>query len=469
VRSLPGVPRKPASLRSVDGQTTAEYVGGLLVVSVIIAAVALTAVGSDIRRHIECTVASIVGQTCTAAQENGVDPECLLASDTRESNFSVNIIAVKVGEGSTLIKETYADGRTVFTLADNAEVAAELFAGAKAHAGKIGFDASASVAAGGKLEGAQVFEFTADQQEQADAFEHAVRNEGTFTNFLHQQFESGGVLGAIGLDPLHGVKDWAADHIFGDDADNLPKPTSTYVDASLFVEGEAEASAGIPELDASLKGALKGAGGVKVTTSGKDAGTAEVYFELSAEAAGQLGILALGPGIGGDAKFTATMTMSKRADGSYGPSKLRVVGTAGYSGSPLNLDGATDFKDVKGLSGWLKEATIKADTGSGEQLEFAADLDLNDSRNLRAALGVLGPSGVSGAGVQDLVDRFDKDGRLTLQSYDTTASDTSAEIKLGAGINGGAGGGQKEDGQQLTSSVVREPGGTFQPRSCGLS
>ena len=49
-------------LRRIDGQTTAEYLGGLVIVSVIVAAIALTTVGTSIRQHIECTVASIVGR-----------------------------------------------------------------------------------------------------------------------------------------------------------------------------------------------------------------------------------------------------------------------------------------------------------------------------------------------------------------------------------------------------------------------
>jgi hypothetical protein len=464
-------------LRSDAGQTAAEYLGVLLVVSVVIAALALTTVGDTIRTDIECTVRGIVGEGCTDAEKAGVDPECLLSSNTREANFSVNVVAVKVGEGNTLIEEHYADGRIVFTLVDNAEVAAELLAGAKAHVGRIGFNASASLAAGGKLEGARVFEFKKGQETQADKFRDAVKNEGTFKSFLHDAVEGGGGGGLPGgpLNPLNhldpfGIKDKIADKIFGDDADDLGDPSSTYVSASVFLSGDGQLAAGIPGLDAELTAAAKAAGGVKVNTSGKDAGTAELSFELSGEANGSLGVLSLGPNIGGKAKFTAVMTLSKRKDGSYGPSKLRLVGTAGYDGAPLDASQLLNKTNLGDLKKYLEGGALRATEGSGKQIEFAADLDLNDPENLRAALSVLNPTGtVNPQGVADLVGRIDSDGRLTLQNYDTTASDNSAEVKLGAGINGGLGGGQKSNGQELTSAMVRDPGKGFEPRSCGLS
>jgi hypothetical protein len=464
-------------MRSERGQTAAEYLGVLLVVSVVIALFALTTVGSTIRTDIECTIRGIVGEGCPPPGQATVDPECLIYSDTREANFSVNVIAVKVGEGNTLIEERYADGRIVFTLADNAEVAAELLAGAKAHVGRIGFNASASLAAGGKLEGARVFEFTKDQQEQADAFRDAVKNEGTFKAFLHDAVEGGGGGGLPGgpLNPLNhldpfGIKDKIADALFGDDADDLGDPTSTYVSAQAFLSGDAQLAAGVPGLDAELTAAAKGAGGVKVTTSGKDAGTAELSFELSGEANGSLGVLSLGPNIGGKAKFTATMTLAKRKDGSYGPTKLRLVGTAGYDGAPLDASQLLNKTNLGDLAKYLESGALRATEGSGKQIEFAADLDLNDPRNLAATLSVLNPTGtVNPNGVADLVQRIDADGRLTLQNYDTTASDDSAEVKVGAGVNGGLGGGQKANSQQLTKAMVREPGQGFEPRSCGLS
>src|SRR3954451_2693222 len=159
-------------LRSTTGQSAPEYLGALLLVSVIIAGAALTTVGDTIKREADRIICEIAGQRCEIPPT--VDPDCLVSSDTRESNFSVNVVAVKIGEGSTLIKEVYADGRIVYTLVDNAEVAAELMAGAKAHVGKIGFNASASLSAGGKLEGGKVFEFT--DPKAAAEFEKKVRN-----------------------------------------------------------------------------------------------------------------------------------------------------------------------------------------------------------------------------------------------------------------------------------------------------
>ena len=143
-----------------------------------------------------------------------------------------------------------------------------------------------------------------------------------------------------------------------------------------------------------------------------------------------------------------------------------MVGTAGYTGSPLQASEMAGTADLAAL----EEATVTGREGTGRQVEFAAELDLSDSGNLRAALGVLRPDPVRRAGaVVDLDDRFAEDGRLTFQTYDTTASDDSAEVKVGLGVNAGLGGGETSDGQDLAGAFIREPGSNWLPRNCGLS
>ena len=168
--------------------------------------------------------------------------------------MAVTVAIVKVGEENTLIKQVYADGRTVFTLIENGSVAAELIAGAKARAGNVGFDATASASAGGQLEGARTYTFT--DPEEAKKFEDMVREHGSFGQVLRNAAE--------GWDPL-GVKDWTLDHVFGDDVDmeDLPEPDSTYLGVDAFITGEAAAIGNVILADAGASALLKYSGGAR--------------------------------------------------------------------------------------------------------------------------------------------------------------------------------------------------------------
>ena len=70
------------------------------------------------------------------------------------------------------------------------------------------------------------------------------------------------------------------------------------------------------------------------------------------------------------------------------------------------------------------------------------------------------------AGVVGLVDRFNEDGTLSLDTFDLDKSETEGEVKVGLGIGGGAGGSSSSETQSGRTGVVRPPGGTFEPRVC---
>ena len=59
--------------------------------------------------------------------------------------------------------------------------------------------------------------------------------------------------------------------------------------------------------------------------------------------------------------------------------------------------------------------------------------------------------------------RIDRDGRLTFQTYDTTASKTEAGVKVGLGVGVGVEGSQSNESRDISGSWVREPGGTWKP------
>jgi hypothetical protein len=445
------------------GQTGAEYMGMLLLVALIVGALVAAGLQTQIGNHVALLICKISGGDCSA-QQAAVDKDCIVSSSTSKGGAAVTVAIVKVGEESTMIKTVYADGRTVFTLLKNGSVAAELIAGAKAKAGKIGFDATASASAGGKLEGAMTYTFT--DPDKAKEFEDQVREHGSFGQVARDVAE--------GFDPF-GVKDWVLDNTIGEDVDaeDLPEPDSTYVSAEAFIKGEAKAIGNVVIADAGAKALLQYAGGARLYTSGPDKGKVELNLKLDAELAANLGLVTLGPEVHGKANFIATVTLDK--DHGYRPSHLKVTGTAGYNGDLTDADLA--LKPTEGQieqiqdalkAGNLKSAAFGSTDGSGQQVEFTADMDLTNDAERADALALFSGSVPAAVAAGTFVGRLDDKGKLTFQVYDTTSSNTEAGLKVGLGVGVGAEGSQTRDDRNLGGSWVREPGAGWVARNCGL-
>ena len=377
--------------------------------------------------------------------------------------MAVTIAVVKIGEESTMIKQEFADGRTVFTLIKNASVAGELIAGAKARAGNIGFDATASVSAGGRLEGARTYTFT--DPEEAAEFEEQVRQHGSFGQVVRDNVE--------GIDPF-GIKDWALDHIVGEDVDagDLPEPDSTYVNIDALITGEAAAIGNVILADAGASALLEYAGGARIYTGGEKDGTVELNMALDGEVAGQLGLVMLGPEIEGKANFTVRVTLDP--DNGYRPSHMRVIATAGYNGNLADADfrlnpttGQLEQVQDALKRGKLESGSLVSTDGEGQQVEFTADMDLTTDAERAEALALFTGTVPAAVAAGDLARRMEDRGRLTFQAYNTTASSTEAGLKVGLGVGVGAEGSQTNESRDLGGSWVREPGGSWQVRNCG--
>ena len=450
-------------LASQRGQIGAEFMGMFLIVALIVSALVAIGMQTQISNQVSLLICRIAGGDC-AAQQAAVDENCIVSSSTSKGSAAVTVAVVKVGEESTMIKTVYADGRTVFTLLKNGSVAAELIAGAKAKAGKIGFDATASASAGGKLEGAMTYTFT--DPEKAKEFEDQVRKHGSFGQVARDVAE--------GFDPF-GAKDWVLDNTIGEDVDaeDLPEPDSTYVSAEAFIKGEAKAIGNIVIADAGAKGLLQLAGGARVYTSGKDKGKVELNIKVDAELAANLGLVTFGPEVMGKANFTATVTLDQK--NGYQPSHLRVIGTAGYNGDLGDADLA--LKPTEGQieqiqdalkAGNLDSAAFGSTDGSGQQVEFTGDMDLTTAQERADALSLFSGNGSAAVAAGAFAARLNDDGRLTLQAYNTTTSNTEAGLKVGLGVGAGAEGGQSRDDRDLSGSWVREPDAGWVERNCGL-
>ena len=101
------------------GQTAAEYMGLLLVISVIIAAVATTTVGTQIREEMSRIVCEIFGGDCGEPDEPPKLSACVTAEATEkitiDGDFNVRLVNVKLEGGVEYTRQKRADGKVAMT------------------------------------------------------------------------------------------------------------------------------------------------------------------------------------------------------------------------------------------------------------------------------------------------------------------------------------------------------------------
>src|SRR5687767_10481190 len=442
------------------GITSSDYAGILAVVALVFLALFALNLDGKVAPAVEKAVCQILGgESCGEEPVAQVPEKCLIGKSTTSANANVLIAFVQIDKDSILIREDYSDGSSKFTIVDNTQAAGELFAGAKAKVGKLGADLSAEALAGAGLAGGRIFEF--DNQDDADAFQESVQAAGGFDGILRDLASYNDEVPFLGWDnPLGGVDDWALDQLGVDDNEDLPKPTETYMEGKAFLNGSADAAAGIGVIDGQLKGLIEGAGLVRVVSSGKNEGDVTFTVKLNADASGGLSVAALGGNVRGQLLFTAQITLDAQND--YAPDKLVLKGNAGYTGS-ISAQALLEGDDLEDLAGELEKVTLSASEGQGQGLEVSAELDLDDPENLDATLRALTSQGQD---VLPLVTAIDEEGKLGFDTYDLETSETEGEIKVGLGIGGGAGGKSSSETQSDRTGLVRMPGGSFEPRLC---
>jgi hypothetical protein len=445
--------------RDQRGITSSDYAGILVLVAAIFLALFALNLDEKVAPAVEKAVCQILGGESCDQQVAGEPERCLIGQSTTSANANVFVAFVQIDKDSILIREDYSDGSSKFTIVDNTEAAGELFAGAKAKVGKLGADLSAEALAGVGLAGGRVFEF--DNQDDADAFQESVQAAGGFDGILRDLASYNDEVPLVGWDnPLGGIDDWALDQLGVDDDEDLPKPTETYVEGKAFLNGSGDAGAGVGVIDGELMALIEGAGVVKVTTSGDNAGDVEFTVQLDGDASGGFTVATLGGSLGGDVGFKATISLDAQND--YRPDKLVLKGNAGYTGS-LDTRLLLEADELEDLSKALEKVSLSASQGVGQGFELSAELDLTDPANLAATLRALTSQGRD---VLPLAIAIDENGEIGFDTYDLEASETEGEIKVGLGVGGGGGGSSSSETQRDRSGLVRLPGGTFEPRIC---
>ena len=445
-------------LGSERGLASTEYAGILAVAAAIFLVLFALDLDGKVGPTVRNALCQIFGDEC--GEQTAQTPErCLTGQSTTSANANVFIAFVQIDKDSILIREDYSDGSSKFTIVDNTEAAGELFAGAKAKAGKFGVNYSAEASLGVGLAGGRVFEF--DNPGDADAFQDAVQAAGGFDGILRDLASYDDEIPIVGWDnPLGGVNDGLLDVLGVDDNEDLPEPTETYVEGKAFLNGSAGAGGGLGIVDADIKALIEGAGVVKVTSSGENEGDVEFTVQLDADANGSLTLATVGGGLGGELGFTATISLD--AQNGYKPDKLVLKGNGSYTGN-LDHNLLLEADQLSDISSALEEVSLSSEAGVGNGFELSAELDLTDPENLAATLQAITSRG---GNVLPLVRRLNEDGELGFDSYDLETQETEGEIKVGLGVGGGAGGSSSNETQSGRSGYVRPPGGTFEPRIC---
>jgi hypothetical protein len=438
--------RSLTRLRCSRGQTSAELLGVLALVCLIVVAILASGAGTGIRDGIQCAVTRITGGTCTGDQAgpNGepLSSECVRNSSQRGISGSVRIAAFDFGGGVEGIKEIRADGTVKVTIKGNAKAGLNWGVDVGIKAG----DTQAGVGAGGRagVTASVARGWVFGSEAEADTFISNVKKK----------------VKAI-ADPLPnfpGTKD---------DADiKLPPHDESTIQGGLELSNKAGVS-GVQTLERNVSAVL---GRTVNTNAGTpDEGDTTYFFEVAGGAIQDTGL--------GDLEQEKLLLFKLAASGQ---AKLKLAYTVGKDGQPktlratgqLDVTAAGDVSmNVKDFAGTdyktvLDRLTKRKESRSGELggraiLDFK--LDLRDPANRDAALGFI--NGVNGAGepVSRLSSMLDLGGRLLTDStfnarfYSLARHTTS--VGFNAGVFGVSGEYTSEDAN-LVDAFYRPAGGS---------
>lgn len=464
--TMRGVTNRLSHLRSEHGQTSAEYLGMILVVAAIIGAIVATGIGSTISDRIEEAICKIAGGDCgpQLARER-----CKTRSTTSTDKLTVGLdVRLFSGEGGgerVIIKEEFDDGTARYIVTDKASLAAALGGkGGSAGLGGVGGSLTAALAAEGVLQDARVFE-TANA-EQTQQIEDALKESGGLEGALRGLENALDVpvdlitenlpFGAdFTLSDHIDIDGFLFDQVFGDE--DLPEPNSESIGGEIALVGTAGArdDRGPEEIEAS--GELRAAAGGLLFTSGPREGEREYYYKISGRAGVELKSEMLGAG-NAAVNGSMTVTLVIGADGL--PKALRVNGTGTAAGLNDLGDPSVGLSEAD-----LREFAIDRDLSAGKTVEFTAELDLRNRDLSDAVFDILraGPDADLPAAGLDLARILGDQAKIEYGIYDTSKrEDTTNSGIVVASL-------KTEDTEQvntLDALYRKPPGGTFQRIDC---
>lgn len=408
-------------LRSQTGQTSAEYMGILLVLGAVILAVSLTSLDTRIAGGINTAICRIIGAGCEggegATQSADGRPQlsdCVTDSAQRGISGRVKVAIVKFGAGVEGLKEVSADDSTKVTIRANAEAGLEFAT------------PTADVQVG-------------DEETGAGKRELSLTGNGQYGRTWKFKTEA------------------EADKFIEDvtkkakaKADFMPNFPGTKDDADIELPQHEETTyAGGVEVRA--KGQLGGTGlegnvgaGVGATFNdnkdSKDYGDKTYFFKLNGglEGSAEAGIFDLGAAGAGETKVAVTYDRAGQ------PKKMKVIGQLDISAT-AELAGTMDGKDLDQFVKGAKEGSGSIEGKAGRRMVFEAELPIDAAHpeNRAAADAFISGRDADGRTVSrlgaagDLYDRFKADATINGRLYELDQSKSGAGLDVGVFEVGG--------------------------------
>lgn len=390
--------------RRERGATAAEYVGVVLILGVVVAAITLVVNSSSVTPQIAkawCMITGAAGGSCddgsteAGEDEDGPDdtqfePDKCRISEKGEKYASVIKIGfIKIGENAGFVVTTYSDGSVTMTATNGSEVGATGGFGADAAWGQV--EAGAKVDFGGGLKFDYGSTWSFEDAAQAEQFKDQL------DDYLYDQWAmTHPVCSPMGIcmpRPTKGTKP-------------PPVPSTTF--GGITVTGEVNAQLGVsattgtaPLTEAKMteqkvSGALSADAKWTVTNDNKgtpddardDTRTYVTNMTLNPKLTSQIGLATGGVG----SMVGMSLSITKNADGKI--TQVKIVSTSevtGSSGAEVGgsvSNGSGDDKTSGG--GSVKDTTTDGDVVVTENV---LDLDPSDAANQQIVTDWLGGNG----------------------------------------------------------------------------
>lgn len=451
--------------RSGDsGQTSADYLGVIAVVVVVISALLLgtTAIGKHVSAGIQAAICRIDGGNCTVGKIlHQPDEECEVYTHSGEVSADVVLFSVDVGGSAklTLAKTVDPDGKVHWyvTQQGDAHLGADFLIGEEAHLGDLGEGVAGEVKALATGGAGAKMEFGSEK----DAREF-------MTAAAHEPVKDA----MTGWDPT-GITHWVADKVDGHHYDP-PDPKEYFFEGGGKIEGSLDAKAGVGGVGGSA--GVAGVVGVKVTPQDKGKPHRTVYMKATAEVAAKLGLLEV---VEGEAGVESEVVVGVEYDGD-GHAVRASLEAAGTLKKGFGANGEVVGKGtIASLAGFTAKSATTAGTSAGDgvrgKITFTMDLaDRENADALANALHTLGipvlhgngsatPPGVVDA-VGALYNRFDEgaDGTtITVTTHDISETGGTIGAKGGDVLTFGAEAGLQFEDSNATSGYYYSPGDGF--------
>jgi hypothetical protein len=410
--------------RSSAGQVASDYMGVLLVVSAIIAAVYASPLGGTIAHRTKDLICEIGGLDCSSETQQA-QSQCVVAESTDQltidGSVNVRLVKVKLSGGVQYVRQKRADGTVAVTL--KLPTSGGVGPALAKELGVVKLD--------GTVKAGQVPQVTFLLKDDAAA------------NRFAQQIKDSAIAAAAGPILSHFIG--KSIHIDIPPIESVAYEVNAGIDASAGVDG----AGGYAEGTLSTLQTL----GVKHNlTHGKpSSGDTTVYYRYNGSAGINGGSL-IGGGFGGALAGDMTLAVTVGSDGSL--KTLSLIGTGSYSGN-VNLKGK--FSDLASALHGIDGLDIDATQGGGKKAQFQIDLPLDDP-GIRSAASSFLHGHPSAAG--DLWQAIQQHAKVQLRTYDTGASHEGVNIDAVV-----AGGGVNFDSttSDLTGAMDYVPGVGFVP------